>query len=379
MAGLYIHIPFCKQACHYCDFHFSTNRQLTLQLCNALAVELSLQKNYLEGEKLKTIYLGGGTPSLLSGEELEIIFTAIYAHYKVDSQPEITLEANPDDLTIEKLAELKRVGINRLSIGIQSFDADVLKFLNRAHDVTAALNCVMLAREAGFDNLSIDLIYAIPGQDNSAWGKNLSQAISLSPEHISSYSLSIEKKTAFGQWLRSGKLKATDEEIAAQQFEILMEELENAGYEHYEISNFSKPQFRSRHNSSYWEQQHYLGIGPSAHSFNGHTRQFNILNNHQYIKSISDNKIPFELEILTPANKINEYIFTTLRTNRGCDLQRLKLEHGYDIRTINPDYLDNIMGAKLAILDNHTLKLTRSGKLLADKIASDLFADEDQK
>ena len=379
MAGLYIHIPFCKQACHYCDFHFSTNRQLTLQLCNALAVELSLQKNYLEGEKLKTIYLGGGTPSLLSGEELEIIFTAIYAHYKVDSQPEITLEANPDDLTIEKLAELKRVGINRLSIGIQSFDADVLKFLNRAHDVTAALNCVMLAREAGFDNLSIDLIYAIPGQDNSAWEKNLSQAISLSPEHISSYSLSIEKKTAFGQWLRSGKLKATDEEIAAQQFEILMEELENAGYEHYEISNFSKPQFRSRHNSSYWEQQHYLGIGPSAHSFNGHTRQFNILNNHQYIKSIADNKIPFELEILTPANKINEYIFTTLRTNRGCDLQRLKLEHGYDIGTINPDYLDNIMGAKLAILDNHTLKLTRSGKLLADKIASDLFADEDQK
>lgn len=379
MAGLYIHVPFCKQACHYCDFHFSTNRQLTLQLCKALAAELSLQKNYLKGEELKTIYLGGGTPSLLSGEELEIIFTAIYAHYKVDSQPEITLEANPDDLTPEKLAELKHIGVNRLSIGIQSFDSDVLKFLNRAHDATAALNCVMLARDAGFDNLSIDLIYAIPGQDNSAWKKNLYQAISLSPEHISSYSLSIEKKTAFGQWLRSGKLKATDEEIAAQQFEILMEELENAGYEHYEISNFSKPRFHSRHNSSYWEQQHYLGIGPSAHSYNGHTRQFNILNNPQYIKSISDNRIPFEIEILTPANKINEYIFTTLRTNRGCDLQKLKLEHGYDIKTVNPSYLDNIIHTKLAIMDNHILKLTRSGKLLADKIASDLFADEDQK
>lgn len=378
MAGLYIHIPFCKQACHYCDFHFSTNRELTHQLSEALATELKLQKEYLKGEVLKTIYLGGGTPSLLSVEDLEIIFNAISANYIVDAHPEISLEANPDDLTPEKLSELNRVGVNRLSIGIQSFDYEVLKFLNRAHDAQAALGCVKLAREAGFNNLSIDLIYAIPGQDNSAWKKNLEQAILLSPEHISAYSLSIEEKTTFGRWQRSGKLKAADEELAAQQFEMLMEELEQAGYEHYEISNFSKPGFHSRHNSSYWEQEHYLGVGPSAHSYNGNTRQFNVLNNHLYNKSLADNKIPFELELLTPANKINEYIFTTLRTSRGCDFLKLKREHGYDIQTKNAAYLNNIIQHKLAFMDNHVLKLTRSGKLLADKIASDLFAEEGQ-
>jgi len=378
MAGLYLHIPFCKQACHYCDFHFSTNRQLTLHLCEALARELELQKNYLEGELISTIYLGGGTPSLLSKKELEIIFTAIHEHYKVDAQPEITLEANPDDLTPSKLSELILSGINRLSIGIQSFDPAVLTFLNRAHDAQAALNCVQLAREAGFKNLSIDLIYSIPGQDTEAWKKNLSQAIELSPEHISSYSLSIEQKTAFGHWQRAGKLKAMDEELSAQQFELLMEQLESVGYEHYEISNFSKPGFHSRHNSSYWEQKKYLGIGPSAHSYNGTTRQFNVSNNHQYLKSMEEGKIPFELEVLTPANKINEYIFTTLRTNRGCDLMKLNKDYRYNLPVKSEIYLRNLLEHKLAVLDNDVLKLTRSGKLLADKIASDLFADEDQ-
>lgn len=378
MAGLYIHIPFCKQACHYCDFHFSTNRELTLLLSKALASELELQKNYLKDETLNTIYLGGGTPSLLSEKELDIIFNTISLHYKVDSNPEITMEANPDDLTLQKLSELSLVGINRLSIGIQSFDPGVLKFLNRAHDEQAALDCVKLAREAGFQNLSIDLIYSIPGQDNEAWKKNLALAIGLSPEHISSYSLSIEEKTAFGKWKQSGKLKTVDEEIAAQQFEILMEELELNGYEHYEISNFSKPGFHSRHNSSYWEQKKYLGIGPSAHSYDGSTRQFNIRNNHLYLKSLQGRKVPFELEVLTSANKINEYIFTTLRTNRGCDLMKLAHDHGYDIRIKNEAYLKNLLEHKLASMDDQILKLTRSGKLLADKIASDLFADEDQ-
>lgn len=378
MAGLYIHIPFCKQACHYCDFHFSTNRQLTLQLCEALSKELELQKDYLKEEPLKTIYLGGGTPTLLTLKELEIIFDSISLHYKIDSDPEITIEANPDDLTPDKLSELRKLGVNRLSIGIQSFDPHVLKFLNRAHDAPAALNCVKLARDAGFQNLSIDLIYSIPGQDNEAWKQNLTQAIALSPEHVSSYSLSIEDKTAFGQWHRSGKLKAMDEELAAQQFELLMEELDNVGYQHYEISNFSKPGFHSRHNSSYWEQKNYLGIGPSAHSYNGSTRQFNVRNNHQYLKSVQEHKIPFELEILTPANKINEYIFTSLRTNRGCDLMKLTLEHGYDIETKNPNYLKNLLEHRLVDLDNHILRLTRAGKLLADTIASNLFAEEGQ-
>ncbi len=378
MAGIYIHIPFCKQACHYCDFHFSTNQLLTLQLCEAIVTELQLQKDYLNGEAVKTIYFGGGTPSLLTSKELEIILTAISRHFNIDARAEITLEANPDDLTAEKLLGLIQVGINRLSIGIQSFDPEVLKFLNRAHDAESALTCVSLARDAGFDNLSIDLIYSIPGQSNDAWRKNLNQAIQLSPEHISSYSLSIEEKTTFGHWQRTGKLKATDEELAAQQFEIVMEELELAGYEHYEISNFSKPGFHSRHNSSYWEQQYYLGVGPSAHSYNGNTRQFNVLNNHLYIKSLADHKISFELEILTAANKINEYIFTTLRTSRGCDLLKLKREHGYEIETINPGYLNKIIKNKLATVENDIIKLTRSGKLLADKIASDLFAEEIQ-
>lgn len=378
MAGIYIHIPFCKQACHYCDFHFSTNQLLTHQLCEALGTEVRLQKDYLNGEIVKTIYFGGGTPSLLASKELDKILNTISRHFNIDANPEITLEANPDDLTAEKLLDLIHVGVNRLSIGIQSFDAEVLKFLNRAHDAATALTCVSLARDAGFDNLSVDLIYSIPGQSNAAWKKNLEQVIQLSPEHISSYSLSIEEKTTFGHWQRTGKLKATEEELAAQQFEILMEELELAGYEQYEISNFSKPGCHSRHNSSYWEQQHYLGIGPSAHSYNGHTRQFNVLNNHLYIKSLAEDKISFELEILTAANKINEYIFTTLRTSRGCDLLKLKREHGYEIETKNPGYLNKIIQNKLVIVENDIIKLTRSGKLLADKIASDLFAEEIQ-
>ena len=378
MAGLYIHIPFCKQACHYCDFYFSTNRKESYEICKAIGTELRLQRNYLGGEPLKTIYLGGGTPSLLSRNEFDFIFDEVSKSYTVDAHPEITLEANPDDLNSEKLADLRQTGINRLSIGIQSFDSNVLKFLNRAHDAMAAMNCVDLARNAGFNNLSIDLIYAIPGQDNVAWKKSLRQAISLSPEHISSYSLSLEEKTTFGRWQRIGKFKAVTEEIAAQQFEILMEELEQAGYEHYEISNFSKPYYHSRHNSSYWEQTNYLGVGPSAHSYNGNTRQFNVLNNHLYVKSLAENKIPFELEVLSPANKINEYIFTTLRTSKGCNFLKLKQELGYDIQSRNAVYLNNIIDTKLAFMDNEILRLTHSGKLLADKIASDLFAEEDQ-
>ncbi len=378
MAGIYIHVPFCKQACHYCDFHFSTNLELTYQLSKAIEKELQHQKDYLRGELVKTIYFGGGTPSLLPCEDLDTILATVSKNFNIDESPEITIEANPDDLTATKLLDLFQLGVNRLSIGIQSFDPEVLKFLNRAHDANSALTCVSLAREAGFDNLSIDLIYSIPGQSNTDWKKNLEQAIELSPEHISSYSLSIEEKTTFGHWQRTGKLKATEEELAAQQFELLMEELELAGYEQYEISNFCKPGYHSRHNSSYWEEESYLGVGPSAHSYNGASRQFNIQNNHHYIKSLAEDKIPFELEVLTPTNKINEYIFTTLRTSRGCDLQKLKREHGYHIEIKNPGYLNKIIEGRLAILENDILRLTRSGKLLADKIASDLFADEIQ-
>ena len=373
MAGLYLHIPFCKQACHYCDFHFSTNQDLRTDLVKGILKELKLQKDYLKGEELATIYFGGGTPSLLSFQELEIILECIHATFSSIDRPEITLEANPDDLTGKKLEELRLAGINRLSIGIQSFDDGVLKFLNRAHDAHEAVRCFRDARDAGFDNISIDLIYSIPGQVQDTWERNLAQALSLTPEHLSSYSLTIEEKTAFGKWLKVGKLKAVEEEEAAQQFELLMDMTHAAGYEHYEISNFSKHGFHSRHNSNYWKQKNYLGIGPSAHSYDGASRQFNVNNNFSYLKSIEEGKIPLEREVLSNENKINEYIFTTLRTMWGCDLEKVKVDFGIDLYIKNKSYLTELIEKKLVVIENQIMKLTRSGKLVADKIAADLL------
>jgi oxygen-independent coproporphyrinogen III oxidase len=371
MAGLYIHIPFCKQACRYCDFHFSTNQEQRTQLCKVIAKEIKFQNEYLDGERLETIYFGGGTPSILSASELEIIFSAIHANFTVASEAEITLEANPDDLTKEKLKELKQASVNRLSIGIQSFDDTTLKFFNRAHSSNQAIQCIEYAHEAGFNNLSLDLIYAVPGQEIGRWQKDVEQALALEPEHISAYSLTIEEKTAFGQWQKVGKIKPVDENGAARDFELLMDRLATKGYEHYEISNFCKPGFHSGHNSSYWKQRTYLGVGPSAHSFNGDSRQFNISNNHLYLKSMGEGSIPFEKEMLTRENKINEYIFTTLRTQWGCDLYYLKEQFDHDIKTNRS--LQSFIDQQFLYLKDSTIVLTRKGKLLADQIASDLF------
>ncbi len=335
MAGIYLHIPYCKQACHYCDFHFSTQQDSKTQLVQALSLELALQKNYLGNEVVETIYLGGGTPSLLNEKELGEIFHSIHKHFAVTDNAEITLEANPDDLSLENLQAIRKVGVNRLSIGIQSFDNGILKFLNRAHSAREAADCVTHARNAGFSNISIDLIYAIPGQNNDLWMKNIEQAIALSPEHISSYSLTIEEKTVFGNWFKKGKLKIESDEAAASQMEILMDLLGRAGYEHYEISNFCRPNFYSRHNSSYWKQKKYLGIGPSAHSYNGSSRQYNIRNNSLYIQSLEQGKIPFEMETLSRANLINEYLLTTLRTSWGCDLDYLAKHFSFDLSAEN--------------------------------------------
>ena len=376
MAGLYLHIPFCKQACYYCDFHFSTSQEHRHGLITNVANELRLQKDYLNGESVDTIYFGGGTPSLLTSQEMETISEAIHASYPIADRPEITLEANPDDLNGIKLEELKQLGINRLSIGIQSFDDAILKSLNRVHDSHQAVRCVRDARNAGFDNISIDLIYAIPGQNPGIWEKNVERALSFSPEHLSSYSLTIEEKTAFGKWQKKGKIHAVEEELVAQQFELLMDLTLSAGYEHYEISNFCKPGFHSRHNSSYWKQQTYLGIGPSAHSYDGASRQFNVSNNAFYSKAIEQGRIPFEREVLTKENKINEYIFTTLRTVWGCHLEKVKLDFGVDLYQKNRVYLTELQEKELVVIENDILKLTRSGKLLADKIAADLFIDE---
>ena len=375
MAGLYLHIPFCKQACHYCDFHFSTNQSQRLDLCKAMAKEMQLQKDYLAAVPLSSIYFGGGTPSILVDNELDILFNAIQKNFNVFPGAEISLEANPDDLTKEKLIELKKAGINRLSIGIQSFDDSVLKFLNRAHDATCAFSCMTNARSVGFENISVDLIYAIPGQDLDTWRENIQIAIDLAPEHISAYGLTIEEKTTFGNWQRTGRLISVDDELAAANFEVLISMLTLAGYEHYEVSNFCKPNSYSKHNSSYWKQENYLGVGPSAHSYNGDSRQYNISNNALYQKSIAALKVPCEMEILSKENKINEFLFTSLRTMWGCDLEKLSRIYSYDLLQVNRDYIQRLVDQNLANLDKSILRLTSRGMLLADKIASDFFIE----
>lgn len=374
MAGIYIHIPFCKQACYYCDFHFSTNQSLKEELIRAISLELTYQKDYLQGEHIETIYFGGGTPSLLTKEELDVIFNSIYKHYSVVALPEIALEANPDDLNKEKIITLKETGINRISLGIQSFDDVVLKFLNRAHTGEDALTCVYQLREHEINNLSIDLIHSIPGQDDEILKRNLEKVITLAPQHVSVYSLTIEEKTVFGKWSSRGQLKAVEETQSAGQFELVMDTLTGSGYQHYEISNFCLPGLASKHNTSYWQQKKYLGVGPSAHSFNLESRQFNVSNNHLYMKSIHERKIPFEKEILTKENKINEYIFTSLRTSYGCHLSYLTNHYDYDLKKINSDYIQTLLKLGYVTIADDILILTRQGKLMADKIASDLFA-----
>lgn len=373
MSGIYLHIPFCRQACHYCDFHFSTNLENQNDVIAALKRELVLRKQYLDNEPVKTIYFGGGTPSVLSSAQLKELMTVIQDNFILEPEPEITLEANPEDLTIENLMVFQERGINRLSIGIQSFDPKVLKFINRSHNEEAAITSFKLARKAGFNNISIDLIYSIPDQPDSIWLKNIQQAIDLQPEHISSYSLTIEEKTVFGRWHEKGKLKPTDDEDAARQLEILMKEMDQAGYEQYEISNFSKSGFQSKHNSSYWKREPYLGIGPSAHSYNGTSRQYNVSNNYEYLKNLNLDIVPFVREELSREDKINDFLLTSLRTSWGTDLSILRLEMNYDVLNVHSTYLKKLLDENFIRIENDFLTLTNRGKLLADKISSDLF------
>lgn len=374
MAGIYVHIPFCKQACYYCDFHFSTSLALREKIVLAIGTEIRLQREYLkEEDEIQTIYFGGGTPSLLSGKEIRFMLDTIHETFSVSPDTEVTLEANPDDLSTEKLRELKDTGINRLSIGIQSFDDAILKSLNRAHDSQMAKSCVNNAYDLGFQNISIDLIYAIPQQDHALWNKNIEIALALRPQHISSYSLTIEEKTVFGRWAAKGKIKPADDDFAATQLQILVDRLEMESYEQYEISNFSKPGFQSRHNSNYWKDKAYLGVGPSAHSYNRVSRQYNVLNNYSYVRSVTALKIPATHEILTREDKINEYLLTTLRTSWGSNLVKLRAEFGFDLEAAHGPYIRSLFERKFAFIENETLLLTKTGRLLADKIASDLF------
>jgi putative oxygen-independent coproporphyrinogen III oxidase len=374
MAGIYFHIPFCRQACHYCDFHFSTSLSAKDDLLRALHVELALQQNYFgTDEKIETIYFGGGTPSLLSGEEIKSLLENTMDIFKVSGNAEITIEANPDDLTAEKLASLRRAGVNRLSIGIQSFDDADLAWMNRAHNSAQAVQSVKDAQAAGFDNITIDLIYGTPLLTDEQWKKNLLAAFDLGVQHLSCYALTVEPRTVLAHAIAEKKQTGVDESKQAKHFEILMDMAEANGFEQYEISNFARDRRYSRHNSSYWREEKYVGIGPSAHSFNGTSRKWNVRSNAVYIKSIGEGRVPSEEELLTPQNKFNEYVMTSLRTMWGCNIEQMRMKFGAVYAAEFFRLAMEKVQAGLMAQQRQNFILTRQGKFFADKIASDLF------
>ncbi|MFN0173269.1 MAG: radical SAM family heme chaperone HemW [Saprospiraceae bacterium] len=377
MPGLYLHIPFCKQACHYCNFHFSTTLRQKGAMVEAILKELELQQGYLGGEEIQSIYFGGGTPSLLDVGELEQIFKKINQIHKVAPDAEITLEANPDDLTPEKLRELKNyTPVNRLSIGIQSFADEDLRWMNRAHNSNHARACLDDALTIGFHDLTIDLIYGSPTTPDSQWAENLRIAFEYGIPHLSCYCLTVEEGTALGNFVRRGKQSPVDEDRAARQFEMLMEAASTKGYEHYEISNFALTGRYARHNTNYWRSEPYLGVGPSAHSFDGISRQWNVANNAQYINQLAAGEIPFEREVLTPVQRYNEYVMTSLRTMWGTDLDKIRaMGEGFapHFETEVRSFLDTGVMEK----EGQKFRLTRTGKLLADRVAMELFMGQD--
>jgi oxygen-independent coproporphyrinogen-3 oxidase len=372
MSGIYIHIPFCRKACHYCDFHFSTNLTLVDQITDAICKEIVLRKNYVQSP-LNSIYFGGGTPSLLSANQLNQLINNIYKNFTVAPEAEITLEANPDDLNKEKLTVLKNAGINRLSIGIQSFQDARLLWMNRSHNAGEAINVVNDAREAGFENLSIDLIYGLPDQNHKPFLFDLEKAISLNTDHISAYCLTIEPKTVFGHFKKKGMLKEIDEDLAAEQFEILVSTLSTNGYEQYEISNFAKNGKYAIHNTAYWQQKPYLGVGPSAHSYNQSSRQFNVTNNQKYLRAITQGAVLFEKEQLSRTQQINEYIMTSLRTMWGYNHQKAFSQFDFDIFKEKSSVIDNLLAHMLITKIDNCILLTAKGKLQADWVAGELF------
>ncbi|MEM7383250.1 MAG: radical SAM family heme chaperone HemW [Bacteroidota bacterium] len=375
MAGIYIHIPFCKQACYYCDFHFSTNLQLRDPLLQAIKQELSIQRHYLGQAQVASIYLGGGTPSLLASHEVAALLTQITRYFPLAEPVEVTLEANPDDLTLEKLQALRTAGINRLSLGVQSFQDVLLRYLHRIHDGAQAIASVELALQAGFENISIDLIYAIPGQTESLWRQDLAIATQLLPPHIAAYCLTIAPNTVFGRWQQKGRLQPVADEVAAQHFQILVDVLTAYHYEAYEVTSFYQPLCHAQHNMNYWKQGSYLGVGPGAHAYNGVARQYNVAHNQRYIQSIQQGIIPSTTRVLKRKDHINEYIMTRLRTQWGCDLAWLKSHYQYDLQQAKGTYLSQLLRQRLACIQADTLWLTTAGKLLADRVALDLFID----
>ena len=372
MAGIYIHIPFCKQACYYCDFHFSTSLKKKNTLISALIKELKLRKDELKETPIETIYFGGGTPSILSNEELQLLIDSVYENYKVISCPEITLEANPDDLHKDRIIELSKSPINRLSIGIQSFFEKDLKLMNRAHNADEARSCIEVAKKY-FSNISIDLIYGIQGATNEQWIKNIEIALNFEISHISSYALTVEPKTALASFIEKGIIEDVDDEQAHQQFLILKDKLEERGFVHYELSNFGKEGFFSKNNSAYWQGKSYLGIGPSAHSFNGTQRGWNVRNNTKYINALNKDELPIEIEILTLTDRYNEFIMTGLRTIWGVSLKKVEEDFGKLFKDYLIERADIFINQHLLYIDDGHIRVSRKGQFLSDGISSELF------
>jgi oxygen-independent coproporphyrinogen-3 oxidase len=372
LAGIYIHIPFCKQACFYCDFHFSTSLQKKDEMINSLIRELQIRKNELQNTPIETIYFGGGTPSVLSVDEIQLLMNAVYDTYPVIENPEVTLEANPDDLTEEKIRAFSMSPINRLSIGVQSFFEKDLILMNRAHNSQEAKNCLSIATQY-FKNISVDLIYGIPNCTNQEWLENIRMALSFGISHISSYALTVEPKTALESLIKKGKIEMTSDQVAQEQFHLLTDELEKHHFVHYELSNFGKENYFSKNNTAYWLGKSYLGFGPSAHSFDGKKRSWNIRNNVTYIKSLQADQLPIEREVLTKTDQYNEYIMTGLRTIWGVSLQKIEQNFGKNYRTYLQNQSKKYIQQDLLYFEDKILKTTKKGKFLVDGIASDLF------
>lgn len=371
MAGIYIHIPFCRRACHYCDFHFSTNLARSSELVDAIVSEVGKRKDHVAAEPIRTIYFGGGTPSLLPTGSLNSILSEIDQHHTIEKDAEMTLEANPEDLSRQKLEELRSIGINRLSLGTQSFIDAELKWMNRMHTAKQAEECIGIAQQIGFDNISIDLIFGLPEQTETDWQYNLDKAISLGVQHISSYALTVEDGTILSRRIQKGAEKMPNENKAAHFFEMNMDLLPKHGFEQYEISNFAQEGFISEHNSSYWKTSNYIGLGPSAHSFNGTSRQWNVRSNAGYISKLNKDETYFEKEELSVKDRLNEHLLTGIRTKWGVEKRAMEdIEKGSW----------NLMISRITKADepcfqqtDSRLTLTRKGKLMADRLSSDLF------
>jgi len=372
VSAIYIHIPFCKKACHYCNFHFSTNQNSKSAFIKAVCRELILRKSEYDSKEIQSIYFGGGTPTVLEVTELNIIIQLIYEQYNISDTPEITLEANPDDLDLEKIKALSYTKINRLSIGIQSFHELDLVAMNRAHNAEEAKKCLEIATTY-FDNITIDLMFGMPTMTVELWRENLHTAFAFGIKHLSCYALTVEPKTALEHFISKGSHPPIDDELSAKHFEVLVEETSKQGLTHYETCSFGLPEYFSRHNMSYWFGKTYMGVGPSAHSFDGIKRSWNVSNNSTYIKSLDADELPFESELLSVENRFNEYIMTGLRTIWGVSLEKIETDFGLKIKNHLLESSKKFRTSKTLILEHNHLKVTRTGKFLSDGIASDLF------